>query len=197
MTDDSPKPGSGGERLSAVPLLRARVLQAFPTDPVPPYPPNLGLDPCGERDEYEGFIDRPWPAVEPRHLGTLGYDISPPIGFALERPPHLLNYYLPAFLLAGFEHDREHEIFDGILWQLREAMPPLGSHDPALPWWHGSTFFANYDREQVDCVIAALELVQLHSVDDCGSPCARSWHYEWELQDDLVLEGWRARRAML
>lgn len=175
--------------------LQRRFHDAFPVDPVPPYPPNLGLDPLGQRDEYAGFADRRWPEVEPQHLGSLGFDICAAIGFGIESPPHLLNYYVPAFLTAALVHDREHEILDSILWAMRDRLPGPPAEDAGLPWWAGDSHFANYSRAQCTCIVGYLEFIREDSRLDCKPNCVRRWHYDWQPRDERMLEAWRARVA--
>ncbi len=180
----------GAPRSEAV---RARLRACFPIDPVPPYPPGFGLDPSGV-DEYAGFADRPWTEVEPHDLGGMRFDICAAIGFSLQTPPHLFNYYVPAFLHAGLVHDAEHEILDSILWRMREHLPGLAPSDSAAPWWHGARHFANYSREQSRCLVEFLEYVRDNAATDVHG-ARRAWYYDWEVEDTLSLEAWRARAA--
>lgn len=163
-----------------------QIRRAFPAEPIPPYPPQMGLDPTGELDEYAGFADTAWDAVEPRHFVTFGYDISPAVGFAMHRPAHMWNYHVPGFMTASLLHEGEHEITDGFMWRMREVEPGSPGHQGDLPWWHGERPFELYDREQTQCVIAYLEFIR-----DCGA--AEPWAFEWELTDELALQRWLMR----
>jgi hypothetical protein len=169
--------------------LVTRIRECFPTEPAPPYPPQMGLDPLGEGDEYAAFADMRWDAVAPQHFSTYGFDISPAIGFALHSPPHMWNYYAPGFMTASVLHDAEHDITDGFMWRLRELDPMSAGHPGELPWWHGNRPFELYDREQTQCVIAYMEFVRDVASSDAGD-------FEWELTDELALQRWLMRSML-
>jgi len=166
-----------------------QIRRAFPAEPIPPYPPQMGLDPTGELDEYAGFADTAWDVVEPRHFATFGYDISPAVGFAIHSPAHMWNYYVPGFMTASLLHEEEYEVTDGFVWRLRELDPASSGQKNDLPWWHGNRPFELYDREQAQCVIAYLEFIR-----DFGSSEPRA--FEWELTDELMLQRWLMRSLL-
>tara|TARA_R110002096_G_scaffold12946_5_gene46034 strand:- start:1849 stop:2379 length:531 start_codon:yes stop_codon:yes gene_type:complete len=166
--------------------LAERIRRAFPGQPVPPYPPLMGLDPPGHQDEYAGFADLEWTQVPPHNFRDSGYDISPAIGFLLPDSPHMWNYYMPGFMSASLLHDAEHEVSDGFMWRLRDLKPDVGSHDPALPWWGGDRLVQNYTREQNDCVVAYLRYMHEFGADD-------PHYFVWGRADDRTLRRWLAR----
>ena len=155
----------------------------FPAQPVPPYPPMMGQDPSGD-DEYARFANTPWNEVAPKHLSSWGYDISPAIGFKLFTPPHMWNYYVPAFLVGSLLHEEEFEITDGFVWTLRDIeLKTERLADSNLPWWHGKTHFGNYSIAQCETVLRFLRIIR-----DCGPE--RPYQYDWSDEDDVMLQRW-------
>lgn len=165
--------------------LATAIRAAFPVDPVPPYPPEMGLDPMGV-DEYSGFAHQRWTAVEPKLLAWNTYDISPAIGFAMHEPPHMWNYHVPGFMVGALLHESEIDIVDGFVWHLREMEPVADSPVASdRPWWHGSRPFENYSTAQRGCVTRFLRLLR-----DQGS--APPLGYIWESADQKMLQRWEA-----
>ena len=157
----------------------------FPAQPVPPYPPLMGLNPPGDADEFAPFDNVPWNEVAPEHLASWGYDISPAIGFKLFTPPHMWNYHVPAFLVGSLLREQEIEITDGFLWTLRSIEPETDPRfaDSQLPWWHSEKHFGNYSVAQRETVPQFLRTIR-----DCG--CERPYDYDWEPEDDVMLQRW-------
>lgn len=161
--------------------LAEAIRRAFPTHPVPAYPPLLGLDPVGV-DEYAAFANVPWTDVPPVSHRWAGYDICPTIG--MKESPPMWSYHFPGFMTSSLLFEHEHEVLDGLLWQLRDLEPPPRVL-AAEPWWGGATFFANYSRAQVDCVVRFLRFLREHGGDE---PYSR----EWEPEDERLLLRWEA-----
>ena len=128
----------------------------FPVDPVPPYPPMMGMDPLGV-DEYASFSDRRWTEVPPRSYNHNPYDISPANGFSSFDPPHLWNYHLPGFLSASLLHESECDTLDGFMFFFKRVTPEKSKQrSTGMPWWSGNVFSGNYTDEQCDVVLAFL-----------------------------------------
>ncbi len=161
-----------------------RCHDVFPTLPIPEYPTGMGLDPIGD-DEYASFANRPWSQVEPDSYSSLGYDISPAIGFSLHDSPHMWNYYLPGFMSSCLLHDGEHEIADSFLWRFRDLPVPPRLQVTQDPWWGGTVPMENYRIEQRQLVIRFLEFMR-----DYGS--SKPFYYQWERNDDRTLSRWLA-----
>lgn len=170
--------------------LVAQIQSCFPTNPIPEYPPQMGLDPLGNKDEYEGFADTAWDAVEPQHFATWGFDISPAIGFALHSPPHMWNYHVPGFMTASLLHDQEHDVTDGFMWRMREMDSTARGYIGDLPWWQGYRPFELYNREQTQCVVKYLEFIR-----EFGA--ASPTEFDWEPTDELTLQRWLMRGMLL
>ena len=119
------------------------IQRRFAAHPIPSYPPLMGLDPPGERDEYAAFANVAWPDVPPENFRWTGYDICPAIGFL--ECSRMWNYYFPGFMTASLLHEDRFDVIDGFVWRLREIAPPavMGLGDP---WWGGDTLFANFAR---------------------------------------------------
>lgn len=158
------------------------IQRRFAAHPIPSYPPLMGLDPPGERDEYAAFANVAWPDVPPENFRWTGYDICPAIGFL--ECSRMWNYYFPGFMTASLLHEDRFDVIDGFVWRLREIAPPavMGLGDP---WWGGDTLFANFSHAQIRCVVRFLQFVREHGRE-------APYHYDWEPLDDRALRCWSA-----
>lgn len=167
--------------------LAERIATSFPTDPIPEYPPDMGLDPPGEKDEYAAFAYTAWDKVPLENFDTFGgFDISPVVGFSLHKPPHMWNFHVPGFMTASLLHADDCEATDGFMWRLREFDPGPPGYAQGLPWWHGNRLFELYDRDQTQCVVDYLEFIRTH-----GHKSPRE--FDWEPTDELTLQRWLMR----
>lgn len=172
--------------MSEAQTLADRIKQCFPTEPIPEYPPQMGLDPVGN-DEYAAFANTPWDQVPIDNFETYGgFDISPAIGFAQHQSPHMWNYHVPGFMTASLLHAEECEATDGFMWRMRDVIPHGPGYTTDQPWWQGGQLFELYGKEQTLCVISYLEFIRAF-----GELSPRE--FEWEPSDELTLQRWLMR----
>ena len=164
--------------------LTQRIAEVFPPQPIPEYPPLMGIDPSGE-DEYSPFANRAWNEVEPQHFASTTYDISPASGFRLHETPHMWSYFVPGFLTASLMHEREHDIVDSFMSSFKDTPVPASRPDPPSPWWGGSAPMENYTTEQRGAVALALEFLRDHGEEP-------PIEYDWKRSDERMLERWQS-----
>ena len=173
----SAKPAWLAERDALVLRIRAE----FPAEPIPDRDPLVGLDPLG-RDECAAFWGNPWTAISPGQLSWNGFDVCPAIRFALHEPPHLWNFYFPAFLVGALVHEEEADIVDGVLWKLHEPASRPERREPTRVHWETETIFGGYTTGQVGCIRDFLRFLRDHG----GNP---PWGlFGWERKDQRALD---------
>ena len=157
--------------------------QQFPTDPVPPYPPMMGMDPLGV-DEYAPFANVRWNEVPAASHGGW-YDICPPNGFSSFDSLHMWNYHLPGFLSFSLADDeRSIDALDSFMYFFNRCDPKMAlSHAPSEPWWKSGTFSGGYSREQCQVVVKFLHLLKPSE----GNP---PLYHEWDDLDAETLGKW-------
>ena len=158
--------------------------EVFSTTPIPPYPPNMGIDPVGV-DEYAPFANRRWTDVDAQYFASTTYDICPAIGFKLDECPHIWSYFVPGFVTAFLLHEGEHDIVDAFMSSLRDIPVPPPLSKPPTPWWGGTTPMENYTEEQRRAVIELLEFLQ-----EFGEEAPID--YDWKRSDGRLLERWQS-----
>lgn len=155
----------------------------FPVDPVPPYPPMMGMDPIGV-DEYASFANVRWTEVPPTSYWH-GYDISPPNGFSSFNPPYMWNYHLPGFIAYSLANDEGSvDALDSFMFFFNRCNP-IAETSCGLgnPWWKSETFSGAYTQEQCQVVIDFLQLLK-------RSEGNQPLYYDWENSDSVTLAKW-------
>ncbi|KAA1256874.1 hypothetical protein LF1_00400 [Rubripirellula obstinata] len=158
------------------------LLREFPAEPIPPYPPMMGMDPMGH-DEYSHFAGQRWTDVPAEYLER-GYDISPPIGFRSCEPPHMWNYHIPGFIRISLLYEGEYDVVDNFLWGLRNSKPLLVvDRFGDDPWWFSDTVGGNYSTLQIRLIVNYLKYMQQFGVEP-------QYQYDWGGRDDEMLSSW-------
>lgn len=172
--------------MSTIANIAAALRRHFPVDPVPPYPPMMGMDPIGI-DEYALFAKLRWTEV-PAAKYSQGYDISPANGFSSFHPQYMWNYHLPGFLSASLSHhDCSADVLFSFMFSFNHSDPKRSaSYNSRDPWWKSDTFSGGYNSDQCQVVIEFLELLQRSH----GEP---PLYHVWDASDAKTLDKWIAR----
>lgn len=162
--------------------------QYFPVDPVPKYPPMMGMDPLGV-DEYAAFADARWTEIAPSSYWQ-GYDICPPLRFSSFNSLYMWNYHLPGFLAFSMANDeRSVDALDSFMFFFNRCTPVMETQAcSSNPWWKSNFFSGGYSKKQCQVIVDFLNLLK-------QSEGRKPFYYDWEDLDEVTLGKWVERSS--